>query len=131
MKKLTMEQLKQFTGDDVRYRHAINPGVIYTPGVRHVAKAARAYWLLDEIALWLGSHDYNHATVYDNRLCDMVFWTLTVEPDGSACLIGRADVDAKPSFTLKIPKTDFPLPKIDIWSATDGKHWTVYLPSEH
>ncbi len=131
MTTLTKQDLDQFCGDDVRYRHPLNRKVIYTPGVKHVAEAAEAYWLIDAITFWMTSQDYLHATAYDERLCYMVFWTLDVKDDQSAMLTGRADGDAKPAFTQSIPFTDFPLSTIDIWAATDGQHWTLYLPSGH
>jgi len=43
MQNLTENDLRQFTGDLVRYRHSLNRKVIYTPGVQHVAKTAGAY----------------------------------------------------------------------------------------
>ncbi|MEQ9461040.1 MAG: hypothetical protein RIG82_08820 [Phycisphaeraceae bacterium] len=30
-----------------------------------------------------------------------------------------------------IPLTNFPLDRIDLWAAFDGRYWTLYLPSEH
>lgn len=131
MTTLTTKDLQQFTGEDVRFRHPLTSKVIYTPGVKHVATAAEAYWLIDAIAFWMTSQDYLHATAYDQRLCYMVFWTLEVNDDQSAKLTGRADSDTKPAFTQSIPFTDFPLSTIDIWAATDGHQWTLYLPSEH
>lgn len=131
MTTLTTKDLEYFTGDDVRYRHPLNRKVIYTPGVKHVAEAAEAYWLIDAIAFWMTSQDYLHATAFDERLCYMVFWTLEVKDDQSATLVGRADSDAKPAFTQTIPYTDFPLKTVDIWAASGDQHWTLYLPSEH
>lgn len=131
MTTLTTKDLQQFTGDDVRYRHPLIRKVIYTPGVQHLAEAGEAYWLVDAIAFWMTSNDYLHATAYDARLCDMVFWTLEVNDDQSAILVGKADSDAKPAFTQAIPYTDFPLTIVNIWAAFDGQYWSLYLPSEH
>ncbi|GAB5407151.1 MAG: hypothetical protein Aurels2KO_53820 [Aureliella sp.] len=131
MTTLTKQDLDQLCGDVVRYRHPLNRKIIYTPGVKHVAESGDAYWLVDAITFWMTSQDYLHATAYDERLCYMVFWTLEVKDDKSAVLTGRADSDAKAAFTQHVPYTDFPLSKIDIWAATDGQHWTLYLPSEH
>jgi hypothetical protein len=49
-KPLTHQDLRQFTGDATRYRHWMNRRVIYTPGIKHLAGQAQAYWLVDAIA---------------------------------------------------------------------------------
>ncbi|MEL7089572.1 MAG: DUF6876 family protein [Planctomycetota bacterium] len=48
--RLDVADLRRFTGDDIRYRHELNPSVIYTPGVRYLAEQGQAYWLIDAIA---------------------------------------------------------------------------------
>lgn len=131
MTTLTNEDLKHFTGDLVRFRNAINPIVIYTPGIKHVADVGEAYWLVDAIAIWIGTSYHDKAAEADERLRDMIFWTLTVQADKSALLEGRAESGEDPAYRLVIPYTDFPLETIDIWSAFDGEYWTVYLPNEH
>ena len=131
MAKLTHADLAHFTGSLERYQHPLNPAVIYTPGVRFLARQGGAYWLLDAIALYLGSPAFKRAAANDGRLEDMAFWTLTVNDDHSARLIGYADSDVSPFLEQSIPFTDFPLKKVAIWSAFDRRHWTLYLPSEH
>ncbi|MEZ6136997.1 MAG: hypothetical protein R3C53_19045 [Pirellulaceae bacterium] len=130
-KTLTYDDLHLFTGDAERYQHPYYRKINYTPGVRHLAFAAEAYWLIDSISIWLCSQDYLQASAEDNRLCCMVFWTLEVHEDGSATLSGRADSDVPPAFEQRIPATDFPLPRVDIWAAFNDRQWTLYLPSEH
>ena len=44
-------ELGQFTGDLQRYRHWTR-ALIYTPGVKHLAERAEAYWLIDLVASW-------------------------------------------------------------------------------
>ena len=50
-KTLSESDLRQFTGSETWYKHALVPGIVYTDGARYVAQAGGAYWLLDEIAL--------------------------------------------------------------------------------
>lgn len=123
-------ELRHFTGDLERTRHALNRRVIYTPGIAHLAERCGAYWLIDEIALAQMSPRLQDEQVQDGRLREMQFWTLLVE-NGVGWLGCRADADVRPAYAKKIPFTDFPLAKIDVWAAWDGQHWTLYLPSEH
>jgi hypothetical protein len=129
-------ELRQFTGDLDRYRHNLNRRVIYTPGVRHLAEAAEAYWLIDAIASWIGSHSFNQAVAVNERIAGFHFWTLEVAENNSAILRAFTDSDEPPFapqafITQRIPFTDFPLPQIAVWCGFDGEHWTLYLPSEH
>lgn len=127
---LTLNDLAQFTGDLERYRHPLNRHVIYTPGVQYLAEQAGAYWLIDAIASYFGSPLMRRAMEKDSRIRFMQFWKLTVS-DASALLTAEADAGVQPFITQEIEFTDFPLPEIQIWTAFDGSHWTLYLPSEH
>jgi hypothetical protein len=50
-KLLNQATLRQFTGSENFYRHAINREAHYTDGAKYVANQAGAYWLLEEIAI--------------------------------------------------------------------------------
>ena len=78
-KTLIESELKQFTGSEHWYRHAINRAVLFTDGAKYVADAGGAYWLLDEIAL---------IQPYEKSVSDEEFqvWTLSVKPDHTATL---------------------------------------------
>lgn len=129
--KLTQADLMQFTGDLERYRHPLNRRVIYTPGVQFLAEGAGAYWLIDVIASYFGSPEMMNAICKDRRLADLQFWRLDVNADNTARVTARADTNVKPFITQEIGFTDFPLEFVEIWAAFDGRHWTLYLPSEH
>ena len=128
--RLTHADLRRFTGDLVRYAHPLNRKVIYTPGVRYVAEAGRAYWLIDAIASYFGSEVMEAAIKRDARLGSLQFWHLDVHY-GGAVLTAEADAGVEPFVRQEIPYTDFPLDRIAIWAGFDGSHWTLYLPSEH
>ena len=130
-KPLTKADLNQFTGDPDRFRHELNPRVIYTPGIRFLVTRAKCYWLIDAIASYFGSKKMNQAMKEDERLLSLQFWRLDVHEDLTAVLIARADLSVEPFITQKIPFTDFPLVSVDIWCGWDGRCWTLYLPSEH
>jgi len=119
----------QFTGDDMRYR-TLNGHVIYTPGIRHLAEQAQAYWLIDAIASYFGSPVMKAAMRKDGRLKDMQFWRLQVS-DGAAKLTAVADSGEEPFIVQDIEYTDFPLKEIVIWAEYDGRGWTLLLPQEH
>lgn len=127
---LKSTDLQQFTGDVIRYRHPLNPKVIYTPGVQYVAENAGAFWLIDAIASYFGSMQMLKGMSRDSRLRSMQFWKLTRYGD-SAVLTAEADAGETPFITQEIEYTDFPLDEISIWAAFDGNVWTLYLPSEH
>ena len=78
----------------------------------------------------IASHQPNALKI--ERLRDMQFWTLTVNPDKSAVLVCQIDCDIEPSITQKIGYTDFQLDKIELWVApATEKDFVIYLPSEH
>lgn len=127
---LTLTDLRQFTGDDIRYRHPLNPKIIYTPGVQYVAENAGAYWLIDAIASYFGSAEMSRSMDQDSRLRYLQFWKLKRNGD-SAVLSAEADSGETPFITQVIEYTDFPLEEIEIWAGRSGDAWTLYLPSEH
>lgn len=48
-----IDQLHQFSGSEQVYKHGTSKQIIYTEGIRYLAKEACCYWLLDEIALMI------------------------------------------------------------------------------
>lgn len=131
-KTLKAEDLAQFTGSTQWFQHAFFKAVIYTEGVRYVAREGGAYWLIDEIAGHLVSPQFNQAAKRDPRIEQIHFWKLTVNADDTADLEARVDSGVKPFVKKHYPFTDFPLSEQDIWAAKnelDG--YTLMLPSEY
>ncbi|MCA9071158.1 MAG: hypothetical protein KDA84_19655 [Planctomycetaceae bacterium] len=131
MSKLTKADLQQFTGSETFYRHVFNRAVVYTEGVKFLAEQAKAHWLIDSIALLIGSHRFNAAAAKDERIGLIHFWKLAVGNNQTAKLEARADSPDEPFISENIFWTDFPLDEADIWAAHDGDHWTLMLPSEY
>jgi len=129
--KLTHADLAHFTGTTTWYRHPLKRDVLYTDGIQYLAEQAEAYWLVDEIAFWLGSPEMRKAVQADERIGEMQFWRLEVAEDESAVLTCCADKGVAPVVKKPIPWTSFPLRFIDIWASFDGERWVLYLPSEH
>ena len=116
---LTRADLAAFTGTERWYRHPLNRRVLFTDGVRHVAEAGGAYWLLDEIAL---------AQLHVPGVARELFqvWRPTVRPDRSASL-KCGDGNGVTVWTKPIPYTDFPLIGIELYLSNN----TILLPGEY
>jgi len=69
--KLSPADLRQFTGTENYYRHALNRHILFTDGCKYVADEGGAYWLLDLIAC---------AQRYEKHLARQPFqvWALAV-----------------------------------------------------
>lgn len=131
---LTYGDLAQFTGTEQIYKNAFNT-LCYTDGIRHVAQAGQAYWLLDAIAFY-------QSQLTEPRLREFQIWILTLrngeglpanddelyplapKPDHDAILTCWADTpddwfDWQNSPLLKISQdiqfTDFPLAQIKFY----------------
>jgi hypothetical protein len=109
--------LAHFTGTESYYQHWTGR-LVYTDGVRFLANAARAHWLIDVIASWQArAHK-------DPALRDFQLWEVTVIERRATVVCSRDAGDE--GFRQEIPFTDFPLPSIKLYV-----EWGVLLlPSE-
>ena len=116
---LTLAPLQQFTGSETIYRHALNNKVVYTDGVRYLAREGGAYWLIDEIAL---------AQRFNRKLSSEAFqvWTLTVNNEDHSGILICDDGNGTVLVRKRIPFTDFPLQKIKLYFTNN----TIWLPRE-
>jgi hypothetical protein len=114
------EVMRQFTGSEHWYRHALNRKVVFTDGAKHVADHGGAYWLLDEIAL---------IQPYDKRVAAEEFqvWKLAVDVARHTGTLTCEDGNTNKVFEKPLEFTDFPLPEITLWFANN----TIFLPSEY
>ena len=111
--------LAQFTGSEQFYRHGLVKDIVFTEGVKYVADAAGAYWLLDEIAL---AQKFQPSVMAE----EFQVWDLTVAADRSAVL-SCGDGNGREVFSKQIKWTDFSTPSIRFY-VCDG---TILLPSEY
>ena len=118
--QLSPDVLRQFTGTEYWYRHAINRKVVFTDGAKHVADCGGAYWLLDEIAL---------IQPYDKRVAAEEFqvWMLKADIVRRTGTLTCEDGNGNKVFEKALDFTDFPIPEITLWF-TDN---TILLPSEY
>ena len=111
--------LAQFMGSERLFRHALVRDIVFTEGVKYVADAAGAYWLLDEIAF---AQKFQPAV----RAEEFQVWDLAVAADRSA-LLACGDGNGREVFSKRIKWTDFSTPSIRFY-VSNG---TILLPSEY
>ena len=109
--------LSQFTGTEYYYHHFLG-NLMYTDGVKYLAEACGAYWLIDIVASF----------AFDKRVKneDFQVYKLTVQKDHTA-LVEVSDGNDKILAKQAIEFTDFPLDSITLW-LTNG---IILLPSEY
>ena|ERR687894_2701704 len=116
---LTASDLASYTGTEHWHRHPLARRFTYTDGVRHVAEAGGAYWLLDKILLSQGLP----ALAAEDRL---QVWTLVVPETGDATLTATGG-DGRVLHAGEIGFTDFPLPAVTLWLSDR----VLLLPSDY
>jgi len=109
--------LAMFTGTETWFRHW-SGRFTYTEGLKYLAEAAQAFWLIDLIASWAP-----HARL---RREDFIAWKLIVRTDRTATITAD-DGNGRVLITQDIPFTDFPLDEITL-HLTDH---VLLLPSEY
>lgn len=117
-KTLSKFDLKQFTGTETWFRHALVRDILYTEGAQYVAEYGGAYWLLDEIV-------FSQAEPAVKAEPFQV-WCLRVADNKSATLTCD-DGNGRVVFAKQIEFTDFPMPEFRFYF-TDN---TILLPSEY
>lgn len=105
--------LAGFSGSDKLYKHWTG-NLHYTEGIKYLAEAGEAYWLLDIIA----AAQLDQQVLQRPMLQEIQFWMLQVHEDRSAHLICVEDRNRPAAYEQKIPWTDFPLPSLRIWVET-------------
>jgi len=116
---LTKQDLRQFTGSELWYRHGLVRWMLYTEGAKYVAEQGRAYWLLDELVLAQKSHSAVAAEAFQ-------LWKLQVNADQTA-LLTCEDGNGNTVLTKKIAYTNFPLEEITLYVTGN----VILLPSEY
>lgn len=111
--KLTEADLQQFIGTEQYYQHWMRQ-LVFTDGVKYMAEAGGAYWLIDVIASYRRKEPFQ-------------IWELNVNPDKSCVVTMQEDSNEPILITQEIPYTDFPLDGIQLW-LIDG---VLILPSEY
>lgn len=111
--------LREFTGTEHWYRHPLFRACTYTDGVRHLAREAEAYWLIDLIL------SCQHEPKVKAE--EFQVWTLTVDTAASKGVITCTNGNRTTLYRQEIGYTDFPLPEVSLWFANG----VLYLPSEH
>ena len=117
--------LDHFCATDDYYK-TLMASVVYTDGVRYMAKEGCAYWLIDAVV------SHQQAAWKNERLADFQVWQLKVNDDGSAVLSCHEDLPGPELIRQEIDHTDFPLDTIKLYVARqDVNQWVIMLPSEY
>jgi len=127
-KTLKAEDLDQFHGTENWYRHGLMRNFLYTDGLKYVAEAGGAYWLIDLIA----SHQAGirkRAQLDKSIRPEFQVWTLTVNGNTSVAVCD--DGDGLIMARQEIEFTDFPLESIKLFCTFDGEQYVLMLPSEY
>jgi hypothetical protein len=111
--------LASFTRNRPLPRSKHDTGMLYTAGVKYLAEAAGAFWLVDQIAT-----SYKRAAKHGN-LTGLQVWELTVTPDHRALITCESE-EGNRAFEQPIPFTQFPLESITLYLVND----VLMLPSE-
>ncbi|MBW4431048.1 MAG: hypothetical protein KME28_04745 [Pelatocladus maniniholoensis HA4357-MV3] len=110
--------LKQFIGSGIIYQHWL--GIGFTEGVKYLADAAEAYWLIDSIA----SHQTKRF-LSNTKLQNFQIWLLSVK-EKSGTLICEWDT-GKEVLRQEIEYTDFPINSIKVYLISK----VLMLPTEY
>ena len=118
--------LAEYSGGETFTRVSpLYPDFVATEGVVFLAENAGAFWLLDVIASHLP------AVKAAGEMFAVVLLERDVEGSGAVFRLVD-DVPAEVVYVEQVIEyTDFPLPSIKLYLATDGEYWTVMLPGEY
>lgn len=116
---MTKHELLRVPGSEHLYRHASNPKILFSEGVKQIADRANAYWLLDEIA---------EMQIYDHQVASEQFqvWKLVVNDDKSADLFCENEY-TRVIYSKEISSANFPGRGITLWLSEN----TILLPGEY
>lgn len=120
MEAITQADLARFQGTERYHQHWVRR-FQYTDGVKYLADAAEAHWLIDAIA----SYQPDKRVKDDEMLRHFQIWQLSVQ-DKSGVLTLLRDTD-DPVLIQEIAYTNFPLPEVKLFL----NEKVLMLPSEY
>jgi hypothetical protein len=120
-----LNELKQFCGSEQFFKHSINRKLIYTEGIQYLAKNARCYWFIDEIAVIL------LPSLLKNRYDE--FYSIQLLVTDCSAVITVGDGNGNTHMKHKIEWTDFPISGIpvDFYLCASGEHYCLMLTNEY
>ena len=121
-----MGELSQFTGSEQVFKHWGSSKIVYTEGVRYLAKRVGCYWMLDEIALIILPQLLKH------HRDEFYSLQLLVNNDSSAA-ITVDDGNGNIYLRHEIRWTDFPVigDPTKFFLCFSGDYYCLMLPSEY
>jgi len=97
-----LDELAHATGSTEFYRHFITRTFYHTSGVEHMAKIAKAYWIIDSIAF---AQRIRRVNVEEFQV-----WILRKNKSGTGALLICEDGNERAVYRTRIEYTDFPFP---------------------
>jgi hypothetical protein len=119
-KMLREEDLVNFYGTEIWYRHPVFRTYLYTEGVQYVAEYGAAYWLLDNIFSC-------HASIPRLSSEEFCCWELKKNAQGQGAKLICTDGNDNVLYIENILFTDFPLSKIRFYCVNN----ILLLPTEY
>jgi hypothetical protein len=114
-----LNELRQFTGSEMQYNYML--GYRLTEGAKYVADECGAYWLMDVIVSY-----YFDARI--NSFWGIQRWVFEVNLYQNEGVVKCYTTnDEVPSIVQKIPFTDFPVEKIELYCQSK----VIFLPREN
>ena len=117
---LREQDLTNFYGTEVWYRHPAFRTFLYTEGVQYVAEHGEAYWLLDKIFAC-------QASVPKLSGEDFCSWELKKDAEGQGAKLICTDGNYNELYSESILYTDFPLASIKFYCVNN----VLLLPTEY
>jgi hypothetical protein len=114
--QLTAVMDQYLGGSEGRTRHYFNPRLIFTEGVKAVADAAGAYWLLDIVATEVAPICLR---MWEQEQEHMAFLHVQVAHEGATLWLDR-DMGEPRLWERRIEFTDFPTGNWMFYLAIDG-----------
>ena len=100
-----LQNLRQFSGTGVYYKHPLFPKFRYTEGVRYLAINAECYWLLEFI--------FGNQSIKAIKETFFQVWKLEKNGDKATITIEDGNDNTVKTFTLTY--TSFPLKTYTLW----------------
>lgn len=121
-----INQLRQFTGSEQLFKSWCSRRIVYTVGIQYLAKEAKCYWLIVEIALVM------LPKLLKNNPDSFYSIQFSVYADHTASIV-VGDGNDNIYLEHKINWTDFPETEepIQLYLCDSGDHYCLMLPSEY
>jgi len=100
-----LNELKDFTGTENYFKIPLSH-YNHTDGINELIKTCGCWWLISDTAIYLSNIKEKY---------DFLVLSIKVNPDKSAVVSLKEDMDLKPVYSKKYDYTDFPLNEFEFY----------------